>query len=98
LRSMSRRHSHAVGISGYLSGAEIATYRVKAKSQLEGEGLREGTIRKMSGATVLVIKRAEEVVPNPDPVWELQVDDILLLLGTPEQLAVAGRLFEPSVA
>ncbi|HCE66326.1 MAG: sodium:proton exchanger [Geobacteraceae bacterium GWC2_55_20] len=98
LRSMSRRHSHAVGISGYLSGAEIATYRVKAKSPLEGEGLREGTIRKMSGATVLVIKRGEEVVPNPDPVWELQVDDILLLLGTPEQLAVAGRLFEPSVA
>lgn len=98
LRSMSRRHSHAVGISGYLSGAEIATYRVKTRSQLEGEGLREGTIRKMSGATVLVIKRGEEVVPNPDPVWELQVDDILLLLGTPEQLAVAGRLFEPSVA
>lgn len=98
LRSMSRRHSHAVGISGYLSGAEIATYRVKARSQLEGEGLREGSIRKMSGATVLVIKRGEEVVPNPDPVWELQVDDVLLLLGTPEQLAVAGRLFEPSVA
>ncbi|MDU0460347.1 MAG: cation:proton antiporter [Geobacteraceae bacterium] len=98
LRSMSKRHSHAVGISGYLSGAEIATYRVKARSQLEGEGLREGSIRKMSGATVLVIKRGEEVVPNPDPVWELQVDDILLLLGTPEQLAVAGRLFEPSVA
>lgn len=98
LRSMSRRHSHAVGISGYLSGAEIATYRVKKGSQLEGKGLREGTIRKMSGATVLVIKRGEEVVPNPDPVWELQDNDILLLLGTPEQLGVAGRLFEPSVA
>ncbi len=98
LRTMSRRHSHAVGISGYLSGAEIATFRVKKRSQLEGKGLREGTIRSMSGATVLVIKRGEEVVPNPDPVWELQDDDILLLLGTPEQLAVAGRLFEPSAA
>lgn len=94
LRSMSRRHSHAVGISGYLSGAEIATYRVKTGSQLEGKGLREGTIRSMSGASVLVIKRGEEVVPNPDPVWELQTDDLVLLLGTPEQLAVAGRLFE----
>jgi CPA2 family monovalent cation:H+ antiporter-2 len=48
----------------------------------------------MSGASVLVIKRGEEVVPNPDPVWELQTDDLVLLLGTPEQLAVAGRLFE----
>ena len=95
LRSMSRRHSHAVGISGYLSGAEIGTYRVKKGSQLEGEGLREGTIRTLSGATVLVIKRGTEVVPNPDPVWELQLDDLVLLLGAPEQLAVAGRLFEP---
>lgn len=94
LRSMSRRHSHAVGISGYLSGAEITTYRVQKGSQLERKGLREGTIRSMSGATVLVIKRGEEVVPNPDPVWELQPDDLVLLLGTPEQLAMAGRLFE----
>jgi len=93
-RSLSRRHSHAVGISGYLSGAEIATYRVKRGSQLEGSGLREGTIRSMSGATVLVIKRGDEVVPNPDPVWELQENDLVLLLGAPEQLAAASRLFE----
>ncbi len=95
LRTMSRRHSHAVGISGYLSGAEIATYRVKSGSQLEGAGLSQGTIRTMSGATVLVIKRGDEVVPNPDPVWEFQSDDLILLLGTPAQLKVAGRLFEP---
>ena len=93
-RSLSRRHSHAVGISGYLSGAEIATYRVKKGALLEGKGLSEGTIRKMSGATVLVIKRGDEVVPNPDPVWELQENDIVLLLGAPEQLAAVGRLFE----
>ena len=95
LRSISRRHSHAVGISGYLAGAEIGTYRLQKGSQLEGESLREGTIRNMSGATVLVIKRGEEVVANPDPVWELQPDDLVLLLGSPEQLAVAGRLFMP---
>lgn len=94
LRSMSRRHSHAVGISGYLSGAELATFRVKSGSQLEGKGLREGTIRSLSGASVLVIKRGEEVVPNPDPVWELKADDLVLLLGSPEQLAMAGKLFE----
>jgi CPA2 family monovalent cation:H+ antiporter-2 len=93
-RSLSRRHSHAVGISGYLSGAEIATFRVKKGSQLEGKGLSEGTIRNMSGATVLVIKRGDEVVPNPDPVWELRENDTVLLLGAPEQLAAAGRLFE----
>lgn len=93
-RSMSRRHSHAVGISGYLSGAELGTYRVKEKSQLEGKSLSDGTIRNLSGATVLVIKRGEDVMPNPDPFWELQRDDMVLLLGTPEQLSAARNLFE----
>ncbi len=93
LRSMSRRHSHAVGISGYLAGAELATLRVQEGSRLEGESLRQGSIKTLSGATVLVIKRGDDVVPNPDPVWELAKDDTLLLLGTAEQLAAAGRLF-----
>lgn len=95
LRTMSRRHSHAVGISGYLSGAELATFRVQKGSILDGQSLSKGTIRNRSGATVMVIKRDVEVVPNPDPVWELQAGDILLLLGAPEQLIAAGKLFLP---
>jgi CPA2 family monovalent cation:H+ antiporter-2 len=94
LRTLSRRHSHAVGISGYLSGAEIATFRVHRGSTLEGTSLREGVLRNRSGATILTIKRGEELIPNPDPVWELRGEDIVLLLGTPEQLVAAGKLFE----
>jgi CPA2 family monovalent cation:H+ antiporter-2 len=96
LRGISRRHSHAVGIGSYLTGAEIATFKVQAGSQLEGESLREGTLRSRSGASILAIKRGEEMIPNPDPVWELMRGDMALVLGTPEQLAVAGRLFEPA--
>lgn len=93
-RTLSRRHSHAVGIAGYLSGAEIGSFRVKKGSPLEGESLSHGTLRNRSGATLLVIKRGDEVTPNPDPVWVLQEGDIVLLLGTPEQMAAAGRLFD----
>jgi len=93
LRTMSRRHSHAVGISGYLSGAELATFRVKTGAILNGQSLREGTIRNRSGATVMVIKRGEEIVPNPDPIWKLHEGDIVLLLGSSDQLAAAGKLF-----
>lgn len=94
LRTMSRRHSHAVGISGYLSGAEIATYRVQKGSPLEETSLREGILRDGSGATILTIKRGKELIPNPDPVWQLRNEDIVLLLGTSEQLAAADKLFE----
>ena len=94
LRSVSRRHSHAVGIAGFLSGAEIGTFRLLKDSALEGTSLRDGILRSKSGATVLAIKRGEEVTTNPDPVWELLANDIVLLLGTPEQLVAAGKLFE----
>ena len=97
LRTISRRHSHAVGISGYLSGAEIATFRVHKGSTLEGSALREGILRNKSGATILTIKRGEELMPNPDPVWELWENDIVLLLGTSEQLSAAGKLFQAAV-
>jgi CPA2 family monovalent cation:H+ antiporter-2 len=52
-------------------------------------------MRNRSGASILTIKRGEELIPNPDPIWELQDGDIVLLLGTSDQLAAAGRLFEP---
>ncbi|MBP1751285.1 MAG: Kef-type potassium transporter, NAD-binding protein [Geobacteraceae bacterium] len=92
-RTMSRRHSSAVGISGYLAGVEIGTFMVQQGAPLEGQSLREGTLKSRSGATVLAIKRGEEIFTNPDPVWEMHTRDIVLLLGTPEQLAAAGRLF-----
>jgi CPA2 family monovalent cation:H+ antiporter-2 len=94
LRGMSRRHSHATGISGYLSGAEIGTFMVRRGSPLEGKSMREGTLRDRSGVTVLAIRRGDETIPNPDPVWELRDGDIVLLLGTPDQLSAAGKLFQ----
>jgi monovalent cation:H+ antiporter-2, CPA2 family len=93
-RSLSRRNSHATGITGFLAGAEVGSFTVGKGSVLDGESLRGGTLRSRSGAMLLAIRRGEEVVANPDPVWELQENDVALLVGTPEQLAVAARLFE----
>lgn len=93
-RGMSRRHSHAVGITGFLSGAEVGAFTVRKGATVEGTSLRDGVLKTRSGATVLAIKRGEEVAPNPDPLWQLHYGDVALLLGTPEQLRHAGRLFE----
>jgi len=96
-RTMSMRHSAAVGISGFLSGAEIGTFRVGPSSPLVGKSLREGILRERSGATLLMIKRNDTVVPNPDPVCDLREGDVVLILGTSEQLAAAAGLFEHGV-
>lgn len=93
-RTVSRRHSHATGISGYLSGVELGTFRVQPGSTLEGTQLRDGLLRERSGASVLVIKRGDEVNSNPDPVWQFEADDIVLVLGKADQLVFASHLFE----
>jgi CPA2 family monovalent cation:H+ antiporter-2 len=93
-RSMSRRNVHAVGISSYLAGAELMTCRVQSGSAADGSVLRDGLVRGRSGATILAIKRGEEVAANPDPLWKLQSDDVVVLLGNPQQLSVASTQFE----
>jgi CPA2 family monovalent cation:H+ antiporter-2 len=97
-RSMSKRNSHAVGISSYLAGTELMTCRVQKGSAADGSALRDGLVRGKSGATILVIKRGDEVVSNPDPVWELHSEDIVLLLGNTRQLSVASTLFDSASA
>jgi monovalent cation:H+ antiporter-2, CPA2 family len=94
LRSAARRHSHAVGIAGFLSGAEIGSFRVHHEAPIKGESLKEGLLRRESGATVVAVKRGEVITPNPDSEWELLEGDVALLLGTPEQLRKAAKLFE----
>lgn len=93
-RSMSKRNIHAVGISSYLAGVELMTCRVQSGSDADGSVLRDGLVRGKSGATILAIKRGDEVFANPDPVWELRSDDVVVLLGKPQQLSVASTLFD----
>lgn len=93
-RVISRRHSHATGISGYLSGVELATFRVQPGSAISGTQLKDGLLRERCGASVLVIRRGDEIMSNPDPVWEFAADDMVLVLGRPDQLVFAGHLFE----
>jgi monovalent cation:H+ antiporter-2, CPA2 family len=93
-RTVSRRHSHATGISGYLSGVELATYRVRAGAPIEGTMLKDGLLRDRSGATALVVKRGEQVHSNPEPDWRFEAEDIVLILGKSDQQLFAAHLFE----
>lgn len=94
-RSLSGRSRHTGGISSYLAGAELMNCRVQKGSLADGSVLRDGLVRGRSGATILAIKRGDEVVSNPDPVWELHAEDVVLLLGDSQQLSVATTLFDP---
>jgi len=67
--------------------------KVNSKSRMKGKTLKECDIRKKTGALVLCIKKSDgQLLTNP-PSWAvIGENDVLIVLGTPEQLQqmVAG--------
>jgi voltage-gated potassium channel len=71
-------------------GIELAMeeVRVSAGSTLDGETVGESQIRSLTGANVLAVRtRDRQLTTNPPPGFRLSADDMLVALGTPEQLA-----------
>ena len=61
---------------------------VSASSPLSGTTLRSAHLRETTGALVLAIRRHDGVfVTNPSPESEIQAGDVLISVGTAEQLS-----------
>ncbi|NUQ19774.1 MAG: sodium:proton exchanger, partial [Gemmatimonadaceae bacterium] len=93
-RTISAAHGPALGLQRFLSGLSFEVYRVDGGSTLAGRPLAESGVRDRSGASVLAIHRADgAMVFNPSPDERIQADDLLLLLGTHDQISAAAPLF-----
>ena len=93
-RSMSDEPSAATGLDRFLSNLALEVHRVERGTAMDGKQLGESGLRERSGATVVAIQRSGvEMVVNPAGTTSLAADDIVLLLGKPEQLGSAVRLF-----
>jgi K+/H+ antiporter YhaU regulatory subunit KhtT len=63
---------------------------------LDGLTVGEARIRETTGANVLGIKRGEDVLISPEPATTLSAGDVLVALGTREQLrALAEMVHSP---
>ena len=77
----------------HLPGMEVSTMRVSEKTTLVGKSIADIQLRKRYGVTLLAIKRGTEVLSNPDGQTQVREGDILIVLGSPENLSViAGQL------
>ena len=77
-----------------LSGMETETYLVKEDSHLAGHSIRELHLRAKTGATVLAVKRGQEVHQNPSPDFAFHKGDIILLTGKRDEIARAIEYVE----
>jgi monovalent cation:H+ antiporter-2, CPA2 family len=76
-----------------LPNIEIAALKVQEGSLLVGRGLAEVDFRNSVGATLVAIKRGNEIIENPGPHSVFKKGDIAYVLGKPDQIAGAGKIF-----
>lgn len=71
----------------HLPGMEVSTLRVGEQASQVGKSVAQIHLRKNYGVTLLAIKRGAEIISNPDGETPIMAGDILIVLGTPENLA-----------
>ena len=78
----------------HLHDFEISTFRLGQQAPLAGKSLAQVELRKRWGVTVLAIRRNTRMLPNPEPDMQLLPGDLLIVMGTPENLTNSTRLFK----
>ncbi len=92
LRSLSIPSASVKDLSAYLSGLDINIFRVEENSPAAEKSLAEIELRRRYGVMLLAIRRKQEIIPNPDANTRLLVDDHLVLIGRPENIASAAGI------
>jgi len=68
---------------------------IHAASPLAGKTLREASIRELTGALVLAVRRRDgELRTNPSPDTTIQADDLLIAIGTESELTALATLVD----
>jgi CPA2 family monovalent cation:H+ antiporter-2 len=79
----------------FLGDLTLEVYRAEPGSAVAGQALRACGLREQSGATVVAIQRpSAETIVNPTGSARVEDGDMVLVLGRPEQLASAARMFD----
>jgi K+/H+ antiporter YhaU regulatory subunit KhtT len=80
-----------------LPGVEISSLRVSAHSPLIGKTLVETELRQNYGVTVLAVQNKSGIVSNPEGDIQIHSNDLLLVIGKPDQISAAASLTKGNV-
>jgi CPA2 family monovalent cation:H+ antiporter-2 len=92
-RSLSQDATTCSDLRHCLPDVEITAFRIGEKSPIVGKTLAQTEMRKKYGVTVLAVRRNGDTLSNPDVDIEFLPDDILFILGRPEQFTRVMNLF-----
>ncbi|MDQ3639224.1 MAG: NAD-binding protein, partial [Actinomycetota bacterium] len=75
---------------------ETEWFRLPEDGPIVGESIGDLHIRSKTGASVVAIVRGDEPLPNPGPEVSFEADDVIGVLGTPDQRAAFRELVQES--
>jgi CPA2 family monovalent cation:H+ antiporter-2 len=94
-RNIQQKYTIFPELKQHLPDIEIETIRIDAASQLAGKTLAEVRLRTTYGVTVLAIQRGRETITNPSGDTKLLAQDIVVLIGTMDNIAGVTSLLMP---
>lgn len=76
-------------VGGNLPEYQLAELEIGSGSRLKGKTIKGSGLRENTGVTVLAVSKSsrEGFNPNPSPDITIEEGDMLVLIGTPEQMA-----------
>jgi CPA2 family monovalent cation:H+ antiporter-2 len=86
LRSPSLMPSEVSEIADALGGASTETLIIEDDWLCVGRAIGELRLRTLTGATVITVVREGRTEINPGSEFRIEADDVLVLLGSPEQI------------
>jgi CPA2 family monovalent cation:H+ antiporter-2 len=91
-RSISKEHPLLADLKVALPNIQINTLSINPRSTVTGKTLSEIDLRKKFGVTLLAIRRGAEILSNPSGDECLCANDVLVVLGKPENMAQIAHL------
>ena len=84
-RDMGRRIAHNVASASVLDYLELSDehslVELKASEKMAGQSIVNLDIRAQYGINIIAIKRGKEIIVSPDPNINIEIGDILIMIG-----------------
>ena len=78
-----------------ITDIDTETFLIDERSPAAGRSIKDLRVRSKTGATVIAVRRNEEVIPSPEPEFVLKAGDVVYLIGKKENVSRAIALLEP---
>lgn len=92
-RKMDNKKSDFHDLAIHLSDYDLSTVKLDKRSFMVGKSLIELDLRNKYGINVLAIRRAADIIPNPNGDDILQAGDVLIILGDAKDFKNICRTF-----